>query len=206
VPNIFKLRIAVAVPLLATVLAGCDLQGDGADCGGIRPIEDIFDASVAAGDIASTVESALVTLADGSYTDRLILGYTGSISITGDISRSLNQSCGTVCETTFNNHDIIATLTDYSVGLGDPMVNGIVDYSDTTGSTQSGLSYFTSGSISISDNGLSISYDSTIYDSSCKPSTVGLIDTISAISSSGSSSSSSDQGGILTASGGSFTF
>jgi len=201
-----KLRTALAVPLLATVIVGCDLQGDGADCGGIRPIEDIFDASVAAGDIAWTVESAIATLPDGTYNGRQVDGYTGLISITGTISRSLNQSCGTVCETTFNNHDIIATLTDYSVGLGDPTVNGIVDYSDTTGSTQSGLSYFTSGSISISDNGLSISYDSTIFDSSCKPSTVGLIDTISAVSSSGSSSSSSDQGGILTASGGSFTF
>ena len=97
--NIFKLRTALAVPLLATVIAGCNIEGDGADCGGIRPIEGIFDASLAAEDIASTVESAIVTLADGSYTDRLLSGNTGLISITGTISRSLNQSCGTVCLT-----------------------------------------------------------------------------------------------------------
>lgn len=204
--NTFKLRTAIAIPLLTTVLAGCNIEGDGGNCGGIQPIKDIIDASLAAEDIASTVESAIVTLADGSYTDRLLSGNTGSISITGTISRSLNQSCGTVCLTSFNNHDIIATLTNYSVGSGDARISGIVDYLDTTGSTQSGLSNFTSGSISISDNGLPISYDSTIIDSSCNPSTVGLIDTISAISSSGSSSSSSDQGGILTTSGGSFTF
>ncbi len=198
---------AVLATLLALSGCGSDDGGQtGAFCGGIRQIASDFDASQAAGTIAAAIEDALAPLGNGNFNAETRSGATGTIAVTGSLSSFSNRSCGIDCISSGNNDSVVAVLSNYSADSGGARITGTVNYSDTTGSQQSGLSFFTFGSVSVSDNGSAITYDATDDDPLCNPRVNGLRDTISALSSSGPSSSFSAQSGSLTASGGIILF
>ncbi len=205
-----KQRTNLAVCSLTVLLAGCgDLVVNISSCGGVRTIENSSDASIAAGDIASAIEAAALLLTNGSYTDDLSSGNSGTISITGTISSS-TTSCGAGCIGTTNNHSITAELANYSFAPGDARITGSVNYGDTTIFTDNNGVISITGNINIfNDSGAIdpfVNYDATTTDPLCNPTTNGVIDTISSIGSTGPTSSSTDQSGFLTAFGGDFTF
>ena len=210
--SIFKLRTAFAIPLLATILAGCDLSGDDkkvVSCDGVTDILNSTDASIAAGDIAAAIEAAILPLPNNNYTGDTFPGNTGDISINGAVdSTTLADACGSGCDEITNNHAITAVLNNYSVALNDPLITGPVIYGDNTVSEQNGsIITITSGSITIFDDSItSINYNATFTDSLCDPTLNGVLDTISNISSIGLSTAASDQQGSLTGNSGTFTF
>ena len=211
--NIFKLRTALAIPLLATILAGCDLSGDEdavVSCDGVTDILNSTDASIAAGDIAAAIEAAALQLPNGPYIDEPLSGNTGDISITGTIdSSTVIDGCGSGCDVITNDHAaLIAVLNNYSVAQDDALITGPVIYSDNTVSEQNGsIIAVTFGSITIFDDTItSINYNATFTDSLCDPTLNGVLDTISVLSSIGLTTAASDQQGSLTANSGTFTF
>jgi hypothetical protein len=210
VQNVFKLRTALAIPLLTTVLAGCDLSGEDDEvvsCDGVTTIQNITDASIAAGDVAAAIEAAALQLPNNPYIDEPLSGNTGNILITGTIDSS-TVTCGPGCDETTNNHAITAVLNNYSAAQDDALVTGTVFYGDNTVSEQNGsIVIITSGSISIAgDIPPSIIYDSTFTDLLCDPQLNGIFDTFIVLNSIGSSTASSDQTGTLTGNSGAFSF
>ena len=205
-----KLRTTLVVCSLTVLVAGCgDLVENVSSCDGVRTIGNSSDASIAAGDITSAIESAAFLLGNGSYTDDLSSGNAGTISITGTISSS-TVTCGTGCNETTNNHSITAELANYSFAPGDARITGSVNYGDTTVSRDDNGVISITGNINIfNDSGAidpSVNYDATTTDPLCNPTTNGVIDPISSIGSTGPTSSATDQSGFLTAFGGDFTF
>ena len=208
--NTINSRVAIAVPLLAVMLAGCWIEGDGLgdrSCDGVTKIQNSTDAAMAAGDIASSIEAAALQRSNGTFTGESFPGNTGTISIVGDIVSS-TVSCGTGCLETTNNHSITVELANYSFAAGDATITGPVIYGDTTVYKDDNAVISITGNISIFNGVLdsSISYDSTVTDPLCNSTLNGLLDTISEINSIGLTTLSSDQIGFLTASLGDFNF
>ena len=215
------LKLAV-IFLLATMLSGCAdyfwtiaafvvIFADddvSSECGNIRTIDSSTSASYAASNIAIITERAIADLPDGYYSsyDNISTRAFGSIVISGFISSTVNESCGTDCVTSYNNHDIVVTFDHYA-DINNPLIiSGEIIYSDTTGHQQDGQNLVSFGNISISDNSAVISYERLGTYASCYPAKSGVRDTIYSINSSGNTSSHLDQSGSLTATGGTFYF
>lgn len=210
--NVFKLRTALAIPLLATILAGCDLSGEDDEvvsCDGVTRIQNSTDASIVAGDIAAAIEAAILPLLNDSYTGETFPGHNGDISINGAVdSSTVLDACGSGCDEITNNHALTAVLNNYSAAQDDALITGTVIYGDATITTDNNSVISITGKISIFNDGLdpSISYDATVTDPLCDPTLNGLLDTISEINSIGPTTLSSDQIGFLTAFLGDFSF
>jgi hypothetical protein len=212
VQNVFKLRTALAIPLLATVLAGCDLSGEDDEvvsCDGVTTIQNSTDASIAAGDIAAAIEAAILPLPNDIYTGETFPGHNGEISINGTVdSSTVPNACGIGCDEITNSHALTAVLNIYMVAPGDAIITGtVLSYTDLTVSQLSGsVLTVISGSITIADADTDITYEATFTEPSCNPQLNGIFDTITLLSSIGSSTASSDQQGTLEAISGAFSF
>lgn len=202
----------VAILSFTTLLTSCSVGNDPEDpevC--THPIKNSEEASYVAAHIASAIGSAVSQLPDGAYNNEEVSCFYSTMTITGIISRTENESCGTNCSSSYNNHEIIANLSDCSYiyrSFLQSTVTGVINYSDTTGEQQIDQSSSTFGSITITDNGSDVSFRPTwIYTGGgCTYSVKEVLDTISSISSSGESSYQWDQSGSIAATGGTFFF
>jgi hypothetical protein len=201
-----------ALPILVLLLLIPGVGNDPEDpevC--VHPIEDNEDASYVAAHIASAIRSGMYELPDGIHSEVEVPCFYGTMTITGVISRVENESCGTDCVTSYNNHEAIANLSDCSYiyrSFLQSTITGVINYSDTTGVQQIGESFSTLGSITITDNGTEIGFRPTsVYNGGgCDYSIKEVSDTIYSISSSGVSSYQWDISGSLTSTGGTFFF
>ena len=195
----------------ATLLSCSSDAGDGgasetATCSGVHPIEDNQDANYVAFHIISRVEDVVNELPEGNYNRHEVSGIFGTMEITGIVSRTVNESCGTNCITRYNNHEIIAKTSNYASAASPTVLTGVVNYSDTTGLRIDNGNSSVIGAITITDNGETILYKRVYVSSECNPEKNGVVDKIYSVSSSGISSSYLDQRGVIVSTGGTFIF
>lgn len=205
-------QIAFIVLACTVALFSCSPgAGDGgvsatATCSGVHPIEDNQDANYVAFHIISRVEDVVNELPEGNYSRHEVSGIFGTMEITGIVSRTVNESCGTDCIARYNNHEIIANTLNYASATSPTVLTGVVNYSDTTGLQIDNGDSSVIGAITITDNGETILYKRVYVSSECNPEKNGVEDEIYSVSSSGVSSSYLDQRGVIVSTGGTFTF
>lgn len=203
-------RVVAVLPIIALGISGCGGGGgndfEGAICGGLRDISSSRDAEIVAEEIAASVEAALNSLSsNATYSNESVLGTnSGSVLITGSLSSANNVSCGSDCIRSSSSSSVVAEFSNFSRFDNTGKISGSVVFNSSRSSTQSGLSFFSSSNVSVSDNGSSITFDSGFSDPLCAEPLVGIRSTILSMGSSGSSASS--QSGSITNSAGTTSF
>jgi len=202
-----KTQHHIIVLALIALLSACIDEGDdgSSKVDSINPVDDSFSAKLTAGDIAVIAEDIVAGLAQGSHSDTVVNGKSGTATVTGSISTT-DSNCGTDCLSTHSNHSITIVFNKYSVNSSSNEVtkisSGSVFYTDSRYYQQSGLNYTSGGGISI--EGANMEFESIGTDS---VGTFGTRDSIVSVLASGSSTSfSSLSGSLATESGASFTF
>lgn len=162
---LFLKHIPLFISILAVLSCG---SGDNEGENGTTPISDEWQAESIAGMIntaCSQVGSKLPGVYQSSYTYTLTnQAYTssngGTCLVNGTTTRSYSSSSSSVNDRLTIN--ITIKFTDWNTDSGSYIrkISGTVTYYCYTSSTQSGLSYFSSLSKSISGNGLNVFDDS----------------------------------------------
>ena len=158
-----QLRKPLGLFVCMLTLSGCGGGGGGGEGGGgsgAAPISSSSNARFVVRDIADGVinRNLLPSLSNGSHTQTLVSGLSGTATVSGTETYSVGQSCGTNCVRTSANVSITIVFSSYAVMSANntrTTLTGTVTYTDYTWSQQSGLSYSSGGSVSVGGNGVS---------------------------------------------------
>lgn len=149
----FLRLFAICLVLMLSVACGSESDSDDDD-NNIEAITDRYAADDAVKNVADLVYGDLLdSLSTGSFTDEEVYGTTGTAIATGHINYENNVSCGSDCIRSSSDVSITVVFNNYKGPVADNedvTLTGTVTYSDTTWSRQSGLSYTSGGSISVS--------------------------------------------------------
>ena len=181
------LVVAVLLPLLSACGGGGD-DGDGGDGGDFVPITSTQPANLVAAAIGDATANLVST---GTYNNTIVNGSSGgTATVSGSKSYSGYQSCGSDCVSTSNTANLTITYNDYYAPPGRSSntkvrLTGTVTFTDNRRSTQSGLSYSSSGEQRVTATSM-LSVRLEITDSTGR--TYGYADTLSALTTYGSGS------------------
>lgn len=78
----------------------------------VHPVQSNSEAIFVANRISDTIEYEIEQLDSGVYSEEKVSCYSGSMTISGVMSRTKDESCGVGCTRSYNDHDVIATLSD----------------------------------------------------------------------------------------------
>jgi len=150
---------------------------------GSRTIES-SDVRYVAGYIAKSIENQITHLDPGNYTEKELPCWRGTLTISGVLSRIENESCGSGCTRSYNNHDLIvrfvecASAVEYSSMTYS--ITGEARFSNSMGieTIESGNSTVF-GDLILTDNGSNIQFEFASGDSANTQS--GIFDTITSL-------------------------
>jgi hypothetical protein len=145
---------------------------------------------------------------NGTYSNQVVSGQSGSARVSGSKSYSGVVSCGTDCVSSTHGANLTVVFSDY---LAKPpggstntriRVTGTLTFTDTRSSRQQGLSYSSSGRMTVSGSSLAVRYEITddlgrVY---------GYADTVAALSTTSSSGSSWLDGSLRASNGVNYTW
>jgi hypothetical protein len=162
-----------------TLLTSCGGGGGGGgSSSNLKPVNNTYDASSAVLDVTNVIYNAVLDKLDhGSYSGQVVSGISGTATVTGDYYFYSGVSCGSDCVRSYNDTSIEIVFNGFKATYpdnGTVTLTGTVNYSDNSSSRQSGLSYSSSGNISVEGN--DVSFQQVIQGYS---STYGYKDTIS---------------------------
>ena len=150
-----------------------------------HPIQSSSDVIFVTDRIADSIEHELGQLDQGVYNEELVSCWSGTMTISGVLSNIEDEPCGTGCTRSYNNHDIIATLTDciyidpnqYTLPYS---INGVVTLSNSMGVEilDDGTTTLF-GDYIITDNGTNIMIEASGYQ--CDKSIGEIVDTITSL-------------------------
>jgi hypothetical protein len=178
---------AALLPLLSACGGGGD-EGDGGGGEDFVPITSTQPASLVAGAIGDATANLV---SSGSYNNTVINGSSGgTATVSGTKSFSGTQSCGSSCVSSSNSANLTITYNDYYAPPGRSTntkvrLTGTVTFSDNRRSTQSGLSFSSSGEQRVTATSM-LSVRLEITDSTGR--TYGYADSLSAFTAFGSGS------------------
>jgi hypothetical protein len=178
---------AALLPLLSACGGGGD-EGDGGGGEDFVPITSTQPASLVAGAIGDATANLV---SSGSYNNTVINGSSGgTATVSGSKSFSGTQSCGSSCVSSSNSANLTITYNDYYAPPGRSTntkvrLTGTVTFSDNRRSTQSGLSFSSSGEQRVTATSM-LSVRLEITDSTGR--TYGYADSLSAFTAFGSGS------------------
>lgn len=147
-----------------------------------HPVQSNSEALFVANRISDTIEYEIEQLDSGIYSEEKVFCYSGSMTLSGVLSRTKDESCGVGCTRSYNDHDVIASLSDciyihptnytwrYSI-TGDIVLSnsmGIERHDDGT------TKLF--GDYMITDNGTEIEFEANGYH--CDNTMGEIVDTI----------------------------
>jgi hypothetical protein len=141
----------LVVAALLALLSACGGGGDDGGGGGSEdfvPITSTQPASLVAGAIGDATANLVPS---GTYNNTLINGSSGgTATVSGSKSFSGTQSCGSSCVSSSNSANLTITYNDYYAPPGRSTntrvrLTGTVTFTDNRRSTQSGLSFSSSG-------------------------------------------------------------
>ena len=126
------------------------------DTGYGSAIQDDYDAEELAKDLHEAVKDAVGTLGEGTYTDEVVAGSSGTASLTG--TKSSNTSYFGDSMSTTDDYDFVIVFSDYT-DLG-CTITGTVDYDYYRYQSTNGSTGTSSFSYNISLSGTSVTVDS----------------------------------------------
>ena len=77
-----------------------------------HPIQSSFDVGFVASRIADTIEYEGKQLDTGIYNEEIFSCYSGTMTISGILSKTEDEPCGVDCTRSYNNNNLVATLSD----------------------------------------------------------------------------------------------
>ena len=77
-----------------------------------HPIQSSSDVLFVADRIAKSIEYGVEQLDPGVYSEEKVTCYSGTITISGVLSRTEDEPCDAGCTRSYNDHNLIATLSD----------------------------------------------------------------------------------------------
>lgn len=144
-----------AMFVLACALLACG--GSSGSGSGSTPITDEYVAESSIKAIARTVESEVLgQLSTGTFNSTAVNGEAGTARVTGTESSSQGVSCGTDCVRSTYSADVTIVFDNFT---GAPytnakvFLNGTITYRESRTSTQQGLSYASTSTVSIQSSG-----------------------------------------------------
>jgi hypothetical protein len=152
---------ALIIAVAGSFLAGCPGGGSEDDGGGgsnLSPIADSYVAEDVVRGVANAIEYGVMNQLDnGTFTNVVVNGITGTATVTGYESYTGNQSCGASCiESTY---DAIVTIvfnnfkTKGSYTNVEFVLNGTIYYDKYNWSMTSSSGYSSSRSVQITSTG-----------------------------------------------------
>lgn len=169
-----SIRAKTAGLALTTALAACGGGGDedpnngwvcvgGCAAEGVTAVTDDIKARRLARAISEVLSDAVPA---GTYTGRMVAGLSGTATFTGR-ALSTSTSCGTDCIRRAQDVSITVVFSAFRVrsgGNSELTLTGSATFVDTTWSRQSGLSYSSGGSATVTATGLAARHAITEAD------------------------------------------
>jgi len=187
--------------ILIVFIAACG--GDGGDSSGnFEPISSNSDASDVIDTITSAVNSIVYDISGDTFTNVISVGQTSGTATVNGYQTYDQYSCGLDCIRSDNYKELTIVFSNYVILDDIEISKGTVFFTYTHSSTQSGLNYYSSTSISMYST-LPVTVSAVSYWVSGVP--TGVKDTIE-FSGSSYSSISSLSGTLTTSSGATFSF
>lgn len=144
----------------AAVLFSCGGGGDSGSSGAgstTGAIDERYEAEDAVRRIRSAVyDKVLYSLSNGTFSGTIVNGISGTAAVTGTESSATGVSCGTDCVRSTYDADVTVVFNNYKFDYAsnNPVtLSGTVLYTEHWSSTQSGLSYSSSQSITVRSSG-----------------------------------------------------
>jgi hypothetical protein len=158
--NFLTTILMVSVMMMTTISCG-NSGGSSSDTSSASSnsstVSDKYVAEDAVRRVRSGVyDGVLAKLSNGTFSSTNVNGTTGTASVTGTESSSTGVSCGTDCVRSRYDADVTVVFTNFKFNYASNDVvtlTGTVVYTEHSSSTQSGLSYSSSRSITIKSSG-----------------------------------------------------
>jgi hypothetical protein len=155
------LILLMALFFTIILLAGCGGGGGDSEGDGTGSNLGTIDARYEAEDAVITVRAAvddgvLAHLSNGTFSGSTVNGITGTATVTGTEASTSNVSCGYDCIRSTYDADVTIVFSDFKFNYASNnavTLTGSVDYTEHYTSTQSGLNYTSSRSITVHSNG-----------------------------------------------------
>jgi hypothetical protein len=146
---------------ISIVLFSCGGGGDSGTSGGSGSNIGAIDARYEAEDAVRRIRSAiydkvLYSLSNGTFSGTIVNGISGSATVTGTESSASGVSCGTDCVRSTYDAVVTVVFNNYKFNYASNnavTLSGTVLYTEHWSSTQSGLSYSSSQSITVRSSG-----------------------------------------------------
>jgi hypothetical protein len=152
--------VFILVICFNVLLSGCGGGGDDDGAGGPsywvldKPITTNDAAGINVGYLHDAVTSVLSSLANGTYSGKVINCITGTVTVTGTEASQNQISCGSSCVQSTYDADITFVFNNCNwknLSNAYATINGSIKYSRSDWSRQSGLSFSSSKSMQMNN-------------------------------------------------------